>query len=229
LKTFLVPRSLKTTRNNRSSPQNGPIQKIINNNEIVHNSKSKPKKFSFLCNFKIYLFLGTLIFHISNGAWGILPVLRPKILGYRIQNRSNWLLPIHGLTKYQSKMSSSKKIHYWGDFEAVVYLSEALSHVGFCLRWSNNCVGSEFGQIQSVKLQNMVSITGINPNPPPTPLSNTLTVYTVLRHRERGRVEPERRLEGQLFTKLGRKYQHDWLYLQSDKPLLQSPFTGRLF
>ncbi len=45
-----------------------------------------------------------------------------------------------------------------------------------------------------------------------------------------GRVEPERRLEGQQFTKLGRKYHHDWLYLQSmnsDKQL-QSPFKGNL-
>jgi hypothetical protein len=30
-----------------------------------------------------------------------------------------------------------------------------------------------------------------------------------------GGVEPERRLEGQQFIKLGRKYQQDWLYLQS--------------
>jgi hypothetical protein len=30
-----------------------------------------------------------------------------------------------------------------------------------------------------------------------------------------GRLEPKRRGEGQQFTKLGRKYQHDWLYLQS--------------
>ncbi len=46
-----------------------------------------------------------------------------------------------------------------------------------------------------------------------------------------GRVEPERRLEGQQFTKLGRKYQHDSLYLQSinsDKHLPQSPFTDNL-
>ncbi len=43
-----------------------------------------------------------------------------------------------------------------------------------------------------------------------------------------GWVEPERRLGGQQFTKLGRKYQHDWIYLQSinsDKYLSQSPFT----
>jgi hypothetical protein len=32
---------------------------------------------------------------------------------------------------------------------------------------------------------------------------------------ERERVEPERRLDGQQFTKLGRKYQHDRVYLQS--------------
>ncbi len=47
-----------------------------------------------------------------------------------------------------------------------------------------------------------------------------------------GRVEPERRLEGQQYTKLGRKYHHDWLYLQSlnsDKHLPQSPFNGKLF
>ncbi len=47
-----------------------------------------------------------------------------------------------------------------------------------------------------------------------------------------GRVEPERRLEEQQFTKLDRKYQHDCMYLQSinsDKPLPQSPFTGQYF
>jgi hypothetical protein len=38
--------------------------------------------------------------------------------------------------------------------------------------------------------------------------------------------EPERRSEGQQFTKLGQEYQHDCLYLQcinSDKHLQQSP------
>ncbi len=45
------------------------------------------------------------------------------------------------------------------------------------------------------------------PHPPPL---HTVYVYTVTySHREGGRVEPERRLEGQQFTKLGRKYQHD--------------------
>ena len=48
-------------------------------------------------------------------------------------------------------------------------------------------------------------------NPKPTPLH---TVYTCIQytysHREGGeKLEPERSLEGQQFTKLGRKYQHD--------------------
>jgi hypothetical protein len=66
-----------------------------------------------------------------------------------------------------------------------------------------------------------------NSTPPPP----SLCKYTLLCHREggtKGRVEPERRLEGQQFTKLGWKFKHDWLYLQStnsDKHLPQSPFT----
>ncbi len=38
--------------------------------------------------------------------------------------------------------------------------------------------------------------------------------------------------EGQQFTKLGRKYKHDCMYLQSiksDKHLRESPFTGYFF
>ncbi len=61
----------------------------------------------------------------------------------------------------------------------------------------------------------------------------TCTVYSILIHRGKGGgVEPERRLERQLLTKLGRKYQHDWLYLQSInsyKHLQQSPFSSQLF
>ncbi len=98
---------------------------------------------------------------------------------------------------------------------------------GFCLEWSSNFV-DDSGQIQSVRLlQNVVSNRTQNTPPPP---SHTLSVYTLIRGRGRGeRVEPERRLE---FTKLARKYQHDWLYLQSinsDKHLPQSSFTGLFF
>ncbi len=52
------------------------------------------------------------------------------------------------------------------------------------------------------------------------PLTDCMRVHRILIHTwkgERGgqRVDPERGLEGKQFTKLGRKYQHDWLYLQS--------------
>ncbi len=66
------------------------------------------------------------------------------------------------------------------------------------------------------------------------PLTHCIRVYSLLTYSHRegggkvGRVQPERRLEGQQFTKLGRKHQHDWLYLQSinlDKHLPQSPCT----
>ncbi len=66
---------------------------------------------------------------------------------------------------------------------------------------------------------------------PPTHTVHVYTVYLFTQEWGRERVEPERRLEGQQFTKLGRKYQHDWLHLQSlnsDKHLPQSPFTGQV-
>jgi hypothetical protein len=50
-------------------------------------------------------------------------------------------------------------------------------------------------------------------HPPPPSLPHCMRVYSILIHQGRGvgeeRVEPERRGEGQKFTKLGRKYQHD--------------------
>ncbi len=70
--------------------------------------------------------------------------------------------------------------------------------------------------------------------PPPLPLCIRVysTVQYAYSHREGGGgvVEPKSRLEGQLFTKLGRKCQHDWMYLQSInsyKHLPQSSFTGQ--
>jgi hypothetical protein len=68
----------------------------------------------------------------------------------------------------------------------------------------------------------------------PSPLTHCTGVYSILLHtgKEGGGVEPERRGEGQQYTKLGRKYQHESLYLQSitpEKHLPQSPFTGLLF
>ncbi len=51
---------------------------------------------------------------------------------------------------------------------------------------------------------------------PIPPLTHSMCIQYTYSHCEGGwRVEPERRLEGQQFTKLGGKYQHDWLYFQS--------------
>jgi hypothetical protein len=66
----------------------------------------------------------------------------------------------------------------------------------------------------------------------PPPLTHCIRAYSILINTEkggRGRVE---RLEGQQFTRLGRTYQHDLLYLKSinsDIHLPQSPFPGPLF
>jgi hypothetical protein len=57
-------------------------------------------------------------------------------------------------------------------------------------------------------------------------------MYSFTKGRGGGGVYPERRLEGQQFTKLGQKNQQYWMYLQSiisDKHLPQSPFTGQFF
>ncbi len=91
-----------------------------------------------------------------------------------------------------------------------VYLS-APSPPRFSFGVASNFVGSEYGKIQSVKLlQQMVSNrTGLN-NPQPLPATHCLYLLCFEAGKGgRGRVEPERRLEGQQFTKLGRKYQHD--------------------
>ncbi len=70
------------------------------------------------------------------------------------------------------------------------------------------------------------------PHTPPHTLY-TCTQYSKLytySQREGRWDEPERRLEGQQF--MGRKYQHDWMFLQSinsDKHLPQSPFKYQFF
>ncbi len=73
------------------------------------------------------------------------------------------------------------------------------------------------------------------PAPYTLPITHCISVYSILTHtgKEGGGEELNQR-EGkrEQFTKLGRKYQHDWLYLQSinsDKHLPRSPFTGQFF
>ena len=78
------------------------------------------------------------------------------------------------------------------------------------------------------------SPTQFNTHPHPFP-SHTLSVYyfDFGNGGELGGGEPERRLEGQQLTKLGRKYQHDRLYLTQsitsiNSLLLFSPWVGPL-
>ncbi len=84
-----------------------------------------------------------------------------------------------------------------------------------------------------------VFISAWGPEPQTSPPYTLLCIFiystSIFLHTgkgEGGRVEPERRLEGQQLTKLIRKYQHDWLYLQSinsDKHLPQKQFTCQFF
>ncbi len=83
-------------------------------------------------------------------------------------------------------MSSSKKIYQRREFAAGVYLSEAPS-------------------------------PPMTPLPPPLHSVHVYTAYLLFINTGKGGdggggCSPERSLEGQQFTMLGRKYQHDWLY-----------------
>ncbi len=60
----------------------------------------------------------------------------------------------------------------------------------------------------------------------------TCIKYNTYSHGEGGRFKPERNGDGQQFTKLNRKYQHDRLYLQSinsDKHLPEIPLQVNFF
>jgi hypothetical protein len=64
-----------------------------------------------------------------------------------------------------------------------------------------------------------LSVWGLDPHTPP--LTHCICIYSTLIHTGKGgsegRVKPERRGEGQQFTKLGRKYQHDLQTINSAK------------
>ncbi len=64
-------------------------------------------------------------------------------------------------------MSASNKLTCKGTLRQVIICLRPPSLPGFCLGWSSNFVGSESGQIQSVKLQqNMTSNRTQHPTPP---------------------------------------------------------------
>jgi hypothetical protein len=105
-------------------------------------------------------------------------------------------------------MSSSKQLSCKGTLRQVCICLMPPLLLGFCLGWCSNFVGSESGQCMvSNRTQHVL--------------------YSTSTQGRRGRVELERRLEGQNFTKLDQKYQHDSLNLlsiNSNKHLPQSPF-----
>jgi hypothetical protein len=96
--------------------------------------------------------------------------------------------------------SLSKKFNCKGTLRQVYICLRPPPLLGFGLGWSRNFVGSESGHIQRVW-----SPTGLH-TPHSLPVAHCLYCDA---GKGKGRVEPERRLEGQQFTKLGRKYQHD--------------------
>jgi hypothetical protein len=82
------------------------------------------------------------------------------------------------ITDNRAKCRHLKKLTCKGTFATGVYLSETPPLPRSCLGWSNNFVGSESGQIQSVKLlQNMVSDRAQHPRTPSQP---QYTVYCSL-------------------------------------------------
>ncbi len=84
-------------------------------------------------------------------------------------------------------MSSSQKIYRKGTLRKVFICLRPPPHIGSCLEWCSKFVGSEYGQIQGVKLlQNMVS--NRIPQPPPPPLH---TGYCILIHTGKGGVGGE--------------------------------------
>ncbi len=146
---------------------------------------------------------------------------------------------IEGNEKYRHP----KKLSYNGTLQQVFICLRPRLLSDFCLGQSSNFVGSESGQIQSVK-QNSCRIW--SPTEPHTfPTLNTVCCkyvqYTYSHRDGGGRVEPERRGEGNR----GEYRSQSWVentnmtecmqkigYLQSiisDIHLPQSPFTGKFF
>ncbi len=115
------------------------------------------------------------------------------------------------LCRHQSEMSSSKKIFCKGTLRQVFILPSYVFVWGGVAIWLVlNLV--LYRVLNSCRIW---SPTGLNiPNPTP---SHTLSVYTVLYFDtgNGGGGWNGEKVRGATVHKLGRKYQHDWLYFQS--------------
>jgi hypothetical protein len=93
------------------------------------------------------------------------------------------------LIESNAKCRHLKKFTFEGTWRQVFFLSEALYPPRFCLGWSSNFVGSESGQIQSVKTPAEDGLQHIA-TPLPTPLPATHCLYKLYfdMHWEGGKV-----------------------------------------
>jgi hypothetical protein len=120
------------------------------------------------------------------------------------------------LKESNAKCRHLKKLTCKGSLKQVFICLRPPLLLGFCFGWSSNFVGSESGQIQSIKLlQKIVS----NRTPYPPPLKHCILINSTVIHPKKGvgggRVEQR---EGESreghqgrvqITKMGCKYQHD--------------------
>ncbi len=113
--------------------------------------------------------------------------------------REDWERKKIRLIESKSKCRHLKKFSRKGTVRQVFICLRPPPLLGFCLGWSSNFLGSESGQIQSVKILRWPP-TQLN-TPPPHPLSATYCLYILFFDRgkgvgRRGEVNIERRLDG---------------------------------
>jgi hypothetical protein len=102
-------------------------------------------------------------------------------------------------------MSSSKKITCKKTLREVFICQKLPPLLGFCLGWfTPNCIGSESGQIQSVKTSAEYVLQHNSTNPDLLPVTHCLYIMYFDTGRG-GEGEPERRFEGAIVCKAGSK------------------------
>ncbi len=151
--------------------------------------------------------------------WGL---RRNFLLPCTVRYRLTWLLVYSptGLGRRKIRLIESNakcchtKIYLWRDLSVWGPFSSKIFVLGgLTILYVLNLV--RYRVLNSCRI---LSPTGLNTQQSaPTTPSQPHTVCIMYFDTRKGGGGPERMLEGQLFTKLGRKYQHDWLYLQSTK------------